>query len=44
MMSCVEMGGDVGRGLLVAKLEGGLFSCRGEEGEIGEERVDQVIY
>jgi hypothetical protein len=43
MMSCVEMEGDVG-GLLVAKLEGGLFSCRGEAGEIGEERVDQVIY
>jgi hypothetical protein len=39
------MGGDVG-GLLIANLwgGGGLFSCKGEEGEMREERVDQVIY
>jgi hypothetical protein len=33
-----------GRGLLVVDLGGGMFSCRGEEGEIREERIDQVIF
>ena len=49
-MSCVEMGGDVGGGgggvgAVSCRFGGGLFSCRGEEREMGEERVnDQVIY
>jgi len=43
-MSCVEMGGDVwgGGGVVSCRLRvwGGLCSCRGEEGEIEEERVN----
>jgi hypothetical protein len=45
MMSCVEKRVMWwGKGVVSCRFRGGMFSCRGEEGEIREERIDQVIF
>jgi hypothetical protein len=45
IMSCVEKRVMWwGKGVVSCRFRGGMFSCRGEEGEIREERIDQVIF